>query len=84
MSELEKSSVKGKNVIQYASDKINELDDNNPMEGIKKIVAVDRLIREAIRTHEIEQERIVDSNAGKTPSITGNEIKEAVEEGLYR
>ncbi len=84
MSELEKSSVKGKNVIQYASDKINELDDNNPMEGIKKIVAVDRLIREAIRTHEIEQERIVDSNTGKTPSVTGNEIKEAVEEGLYR
>ena len=84
MSEFEKSGVKGKNVIQYASDKINELDDNNQIVAIKEIATLDKIVTEAIKTYKEEQDRIVDNNKDRTPTVTGPEIKKALEEGLYR
>lgn len=87
MSSLERnegSRVKNKNVIQYASDQINGLDDKNVMEGIKKIVAVDRVTKEAILTNIAEKDKIVDTNTDKMPTVTGPEIEEEFQKGSYR
>ena len=87
MSTLEKnerSRVKNKNVIQYASDKINELDSKNTMEGIKKIAAVDRVVKEAILINIAEKDKIIDTNIDKTPTVTGTEIEQDVQKGSYR
>lgn len=87
MSSLERkegSRVKNKNVIQYASDQINELDSKNTMEGIKRIVSVDRITREAIITHIAEKDQIVDTNTDRTPTVTGTEIEQEFQKGSYR
>ncbi len=89
MSELEMqegSRVKNKNIIQYASDQINSLALGNKdiMAGIKTIVATDRKAKEAILLHETEKDKIIDSHLGKNPIVTGTEIEEEVNKGLYR
>lgn len=87
MSGLKKnegSRVKSKNIIQYASDQINGLDDESTLEGIKKIVAIDRITREAILMHEAEKDKIIDVSTDKMPTVTGKEIEEDVQKGSYR
>lgn len=78
------SRVKSRNVIQYASDKINELAGKDTMEGIKKIVAIDRIVKEAELMHIAEKEKIYDSNSNRTPIVTGTEIEDAYKAGEYR
>lgn len=59
MSALESESrVKSKNVIQYASDQINNpmLEDKDTITGIKTIIAVEKKVKEAILLHETEKE----------------------------
>ena len=87
MSEIEKkeiSSMKGKGVIQYASDSINALDDNDPMKGIKEMVRVSKIVQEAIQARKKDEEEINYNDTTRTPIVTGTEIKKDLEEGLYR
>ena len=79
MSALETGSrVKSKNVIQYASDQINNpmLEGKDTMTGIKTIVSVDKKVKEAILLHESEKDKIIDTSFGKTPIVTRAEIEE--------
>ena len=80
------SRVKNKGVIQYASDQMNDptLDDKDTMEGIKRIALIDRTTREAILMHEAEKDKIISTNNGKMPVVTGTEIEEDVQKGSYR
>ena len=54
------------------------------MAGIRTIVAVDKKAKEAILLHEAEKDKIIDNNLGKNPTVTGPEIEEEVNKGLYR
>lgn len=87
MSSLEQnegSRVKSRNVIQYASDKINELNGKDTMDGIKKIAAIDRIVKEAEMMHIAENDIIDNSNSNRTPIVTGTEIEDDYKAGEYR
>lgn len=86
LNELKVGRVKGKGILQYASDTMNNpnLDTKDTMAGIKAIAIANRIIEEAILAHQAEIEGVTYKKIRRSPIPTGEEIAEDVKKALYR
>lgn len=86
LNELKVGRVKGKGILQYVSDIMNNpnLDIKDTMSGIKAISIADRRIQEAILAAKAKEENLTFDNIDRTSIVDGEEMKKTVDEGLFR